>query len=83
MFSAISQPSVSRCIDGVTNALNEKAIINQWIKFPRNIRGLRKRFYGKYQFPGVVGIIDCTHVAITTPYGEYQENVYVNRKNYH
>nr|CAI5858546.1 unnamed protein product [Callosobruchus analis] len=45
--------------------------------------GDHKKFYEKYQFPGVVGIIDYTHVAITTSYGEYQENDCVNRKNYH
>lgn len=42
------------------------------------------RFYVKYQFPGIVGVIDCTHVTIAPPYGqEYPEHIYVNRKNYH
>ncbi|KAH1028263.1 hypothetical protein HUJ05_001637 [Dendroctonus ponderosae] len=25
------------------------------------------RFYDKYNFPGIIGAIDCTHIAIITP----------------
>lgn len=44
------------------------------------------RFYEKHQMPGVIGCIDCTHVAIVAPpvdHEQYPERVYVNRKNYH
>lgn len=44
------------------------------------------RFYQEHGFPGVVGCIDCTHVAIVRPGTqdpEYPEHLYVNRKNYH
>ncbi|KAG5886733.1 hypothetical protein JTB14_027155 [Gonioctena quinquepunctata] len=50
------------------------------------LENMRQRFYEKYQFPGIVGIIDCTHVAIVSPkvHNEEQpERAYVNRKNYH
>ncbi|XP_039311302.1 putative nuclease HARBI1 [Solenopsis invicta] len=43
-------------------------------------------FYTEYGFPGVVGCIDCTHVAIFPPSKNnemYPEHVYVNRKGYH
>ncbi|KAH1021779.1 hypothetical protein HUJ04_011263 [Dendroctonus ponderosae] len=44
----------------------------------------RFKFYEKYQFPGVIGLADCTHVAIAAPTGnEYPEHIYVNRKHYH
>ncbi|KAJ8911576.1 hypothetical protein NQ315_008919 [Exocentrus adspersus] len=33
------------------------------------------------RFPGIIGCIDGTHVAIVTPYEH--ENIYVNRKRYH
>lgn len=44
------------------------------------------RFFNTYGFPGVVGSIDCTHIAIIAPKKEdplYPEEVYVNRKGYH
>lgn len=44
------------------------------------------RFFAHYGFPGVIGCIDCTHVAIFPPKNEdvlYPEYLYVNRKGYH
>lgn len=33
------------------------------------------------QFPGIIGVIDCTHVRIVAP--KQEEAAYVNRKRYH
>lgn len=44
------------------------------------------RFYQQSGVPGIVGVIDCTHVAIKKPPLNdpiYPENIYVNRKSYH
>ena len=44
------------------------------------------RYYEKFQFPGIIGCIDCTHVAIFPPGitdEEHPEHLYVNRKGYH
>lgn len=44
------------------------------------------RFFKNTFFPGVVGCIDCTHVAIVPPKyqnGDVPEYVFVNRKVYH
>lgn len=44
------------------------------------------RFYKKYQFPGVIGCVDGTHIAIYPPnigHPVYPENDFVNRKSYH
>lgn len=43
------------------------------------------RFYEKTGVPGVIGCIDCTHIAIFPPNsnGLYPEHIYVNRKGYH
>nr|CAI5851449.1 unnamed protein product [Callosobruchus analis] len=87
-FVGISQSSVSHCIREICSVLNSPNIFNQWVCFPGNIEQLeniRQRFYEKFQFPGIVGIIDCT-VAITSPNvnnAEQPERAYVNRKNYH
>ncbi|KAJ3647953.1 hypothetical protein Zmor_019795 [Zophobas morio] len=85
----VSQPSVSRCVNEVASALNDPQIFNGYIKFPNNfedLNRLRQGFYDKHGFPGVIGCIDCTHVAIFPPKSDdpsYPEHLYVNRKNYH
>ncbi|CAI6373642.1 unnamed protein product [Macrosiphum euphorbiae] len=87
--SALSQASVSRCITEVANALNLPQIMNQYIRFPSTINELnsiRLGFYEKYGVPGVVGVLDCTHIAIVPPKQHdiiYPEHIYVNRKGYH
>ncbi|XP_029178453.1 putative nuclease HARBI1 [Nylanderia fulva] len=86
---AISQPSISRCVRNVTNILNRPEIFNTWVCFPNNLQKLqqlRNKFWIKHRFPGVIGCIDCTHVAIVPPPKEdenYPEHIYVNRKGYH
>ncbi|RCN29884.1 transposase, IS4 family [Ancylostoma caninum] len=47
----------------------------------RIARKLKGDFFRKYGIPGIVGIIDCTHIPIIGP-SENEED-YVNRKNYH
>lgn len=39
-FIALSQPSVSCCINEVVGALNNPEIFNDWVKFPQNINEL-------------------------------------------
>ncbi|XP_050503384.1 putative nuclease HARBI1 isoform X2 [Diabrotica virgifera virgifera] len=83
-FCGMSQSSVCRCIEEVTNALNRPEFISRWISFPRNIEELsqrRARFFQSTGIPGGIGIIDCTHVALVRPIQE--EHIFVNRKNYH
>lgn len=44
------------------------------------------RFYENHRFPGVIGCIDCTHIAIFPPQvhdAVNLEHLYVNRKGYH
>ncbi|CAH1709192.1 unnamed protein product [Aphis gossypii] len=92
-FAALSQPTVSRCISEVVEALNHPEIFNEWVKFPKNLNELteiRNEFYRETGFPGVIGCIDCTHVAIVSPStnlnlneNQNPEHIYVNRKGYH
>lgn len=48
---------------------------------------LSYRFYRRHEFPGVIGCIDCTHIAIVPPSGNnnniHPEHLYINRKGYH
>lgn len=44
------------------------------------------RSYEKFGIPGVIGVIDGTHIAIVPPKSDdpvYPEHVYVNRKGNH
>lgn len=40
LFTAVSQPSVSRSIKEVTTVLNRPDILNHWVKFPQNMEEL-------------------------------------------
>ncbi|KAK4877585.1 hypothetical protein RN001_010091 [Aquatica leii] len=85
-YIAVSQATVSRALYKVCNALLKPEIFERWIYFPQNVKEpqqLRNRFYTKYGILGVVGTIDCTHVAIIKPIDDNPEHIYVNCKNYH
>ncbi|CAI6373046.1 unnamed protein product [Macrosiphum euphorbiae] len=92
-YTVLSQASVSCCIKEVVTSLNNPSIFNSWVKFPHTIcelNAVRHEFYLKTGFPGVIGCLDCTHVAIVPPSknlnleeNRYPEYMYVNRKNYH
>ncbi|NXB54495.1 PREDICTED: putative nuclease HARBI1 [Sturnus vulgaris] len=78
----ISQASMSRCVANVTEALVERA--SQFIHFPKDeatVQSLKDDFYGLAGMPGVLGVVDCTHVAIKAPNAE--DLSYVNRKGLH
>lgn len=78
----ISQASMSRCVANVTEALVERA--SQFIRFPADeasTQALKDEFYGLAGMPGVLGVVDCLHVAIKAPNAE--DLSYVNRKGLH
>ena len=73
---------VSRAISEVSLAVQEA--LGSWIKFPRNaeaINAIKLRFMEATRFPGVIGAIDCTHIAIIAP--AVEEHNYLNRKGFH
>ncbi|KAJ8917089.1 hypothetical protein NQ315_013008 [Exocentrus adspersus] len=87
-YLGVSQSTVTRCVEEITEALNRPEMFNRFIKFPQNmneLNQLRIRFHRKYGMPGIIGCIDGTHVAIVPPRNdpEHPEHIYVNRKNYH
>nr|XP_020654562.1 putative nuclease HARBI1 [Pogona vitticeps]XP_020654571.1 putative nuclease HARBI1 [Pogona vitticeps] len=78
----ISQASMSRCVANVTEALVERA--SQFIRFPEDdasLQHLKDDFYALAGMPGVLGLVDCNHVAIKAPNAE--DLSYVNRKGLH
>lgn len=87
LYIGMSQSSVSRSINDVSEAINRK-LLPLWIRFflNREIQSKTKlEFNQKFGFPGIIGAIDCTHVAILTPSNtqEYQSFIYLNRKLYY
>ena len=57
---------------------------DEFITFPVSEADIKKNnqfFYKESRFPNVVGLVDGTHIEIIEP--EDNEDVYVNRCNYH
>lgn len=80
----LSQPTISRAITQTLNGLASPNIVMQYIRFPTYPREVKKNqagFMQKAQFPGVVGVVDGTHIRIIAP-KEYEAE-YINRKNFH
>ncbi|KAH9644707.1 hypothetical protein HF086_016415 [Spodoptera exigua] len=81
---SVAQPTVSVVIKQITKLLNSPHIQAKYIKFPRSQEErneIKLKFYNKFNMPGVLGCIDCTHVAIVRPV-ENEERYYC-RKQYH
>ncbi|XP_034025040.1 putative nuclease HARBI1 [Thalassophryne amazonica] len=81
-IGGMSQSTVSLAIRAVTVSLVAHA--KNFIKFPvspASQEAVKQEFMAKFGFPGVLGVIDCTHVQLRGP----SENalVYVNRKGTH
>jgi nuclease HARBI1 len=79
---SLSQRSLSSCISRVANSLANQA--DQFIYFPnsdQDIRRTKAEFYAR-GFPGVIGLIDCTHIHIRAPKLNVERD-YVNRKGRH
>lgn len=81
---AVSQPSVSRCIRKVTDAIND-LLLRRWVKFPMTDmerHAAREKFRTAAQpFPGAIGAIDCTYINIKGP--KEHEKAYVNHWSDH
>ena len=72
---------------GLPKSTVSKALVSkkeEFINFPTEpaeVQDVKRGFYEKGGFPGVVGCIDGTHVRIQAP--NKNENDYVNRKGFH
>lgn len=80
---SMSQQSMSKAIEEVTNCIIN-TFSEQWIRFPRSLEeknNIKRKFMEMTNFPGVIGLIDCTHVEIKKP--QIEEHNYFSRKGYH
>ncbi|XP_046399986.1 putative nuclease HARBI1 [Ischnura elegans] len=81
-LAGVTQGTVCKIIKSISNDL--VAVLPRHMKFPssdEDTARCKRSFYEKGQFPGVVGCIDCTHVPIVSPGGEFGE-LYRNRKGW-
>ncbi|CAK1580470.1 unnamed protein product [Parnassius mnemosyne] len=80
----LCQASVSNAVKEVTMALNTYNMLKKYINFPgtrQERQAIINGFSNKYGFPGCLGCIDSTHVAMIRP-TEHEERFF-NRKHYH
>ncbi|KAK0416634.1 hypothetical protein QR680_012601 [Steinernema hermaphroditum] len=77
----VSQPTVSRCLERVVDAIIKK--MNLFVKWPseNEARHISQRFFQTTGIPNIIGAIDGTHCRIQAPVDREYE--YVNRKQFH
>ncbi|KAJ8940585.1 hypothetical protein NQ314_010663 [Rhamnusium bicolor] len=78
----LSQTSIHRVIHEVTTAIVD--VMANDIRFPTTAQErhlIKTQFMNRWGFPGAVGVIDCTHVAILKPKAD--EHNFLNRKGFH
>lgn len=77
----IHTSTVSRILPQCSRAL--ASLYNEFIYFPdyQEHRKIQEDFHAVAGLPGVVGVIDCTHVPIRSPGGE-QAEIFRNRKGF-
>ncbi|RLU19990.1 hypothetical protein DMN91_008549 [Ooceraea biroi] len=80
----VSQPTTSRCLHTVTEAINRR-LLRRWIKFPMTAEDrqkAREKFStAAYPFEGALGAIDCTFIHIIDPH-EHEE-AFINHHGRH
>ncbi|KAG6461701.1 putative nuclease HARBI1 [Manduca sexta] len=80
----VSQPTASRCIKEVVEALN--TLLPTFIKFPTSEpdkNKIKQGFYEKFGMPEVLGCVDGTLVAIIAPRHDPSEAAFFSSKGYH
>lgn len=83
-FNALSQPMICRYVAKYTEIISRR-LAPRFIRFPQTqaeIEQTKLRFENQFQLPGVLSIVDGTHVAISAMSKEV-EHAYVNRKGFH
>ncbi|KAJ8974307.1 hypothetical protein NQ317_009547 [Molorchus minor] len=80
---SMAQNTISNCVNEVSSLIVNH-LSDNWILFPSTREdklAIKEQFMAHTNFPGVIGAVDCTHVAIVAPLEE--EHNYINRKGYH
>ena len=80
-YSLVHQSTMCRIIRRMSQALARRK--NEFIVFPRgaDVQHAMEAFKAIADYPRAVGAIDCTHVKIANPGGDYAVR-FINRKGY-
>ena len=80
-INGVSQSTISRIIERVVEVMYRLSLRDIVMPLTQAQRTSSMRHFAEIKgFPGVIGAIDGTHIAIKAPRNEH---VYVNRKNFH
>lgn len=83
-FARMSQSKISTSLARISDVIATK-LGSRYVYFPLTLdaaNAKKEEFLNKYGVPGIVGLIDCTHIALADIKRQYEYS-YVNRKNYH
>lgn len=83
LFVGMAQPTFSKVLSEVLMIL-ENHLCPVAIRFPIDDvqkDAIKRGFYGKTGFPGIIGCVDGTHVRIISPATD--QHLYYNRKGFH
>lgn len=75
----VHRTTVSKTFSHVLTEIMQKK--DQWIRFPASeaaMQNAQTEWQERYEFPGAVGAVDCTHIQIKKPHNHGDE--YINRK---
>ena len=84
LFAGMAQSTLSKALSAIIDVF-EADICPAAIKFPDSENEkdeIKRGFYEKTGFPGVIGCVDGTHVRIFKPVRDIQ-HLYYNRKEFH
>jgi hypothetical protein len=77
----VSQASVSRCISQVIKAII--TLRDDLVCFPNDMEQVKHQFYEIANFPGIIGLVDGTHIPICKPVGIAEPEIYRSRKGFY
>ncbi|XP_054746664.1 putative nuclease HARBI1 [Anastrepha obliqua] len=78
--AAMGHSTLSKIFRSTLSSM-EETLCNQWISFEKSFQPCKEWFHEKYNFPGIVGAVDGTHLMLLRPIEN--EHIYFNRKGKH
>jgi hypothetical protein len=82
-YVGLSQPGFSKILTEMLNIF-ERHICGNWISFRKNEvekREAKEHFFTNYEFPGVIGCVDGTHVSLIRP--SENEHLFYGKEGHH
>lgn len=71
--TGVTQPTDSKCVRRVAEAIIHAGTCNRWLHFPRTAEDkapIKEAFRRRGAFPGVIGCVDASLIAIIAPKGD-------------